>query len=236
MKCDNIYVDYDDYDKLEDVYDNETTFYNAVTLAMATYNLGWISSVSDDITKLKTLIGLMAYPIYKEYHTDQIAYENRTQFLERMLNSISRKVGKWYMQHKIDEGLLNNATLEKFIVNGGTHSITEENASTGSSVIQKSASTPTGITHDAETETIDLELSHDDTSDTTSLEVTDDYDDKYTNFIGKTSGNHRNEVDRDTDITRTSNYGLAMEILNQIPYSYINDVLSEVSIHFIQVY
>lgn len=236
MNCDNIYIDYEDYDELEDVYADETSFYNAIATELVTYNLGFITSTSADVTKLKTFIGLFAYPIYKEYHSDRIAYESDTTFMERLINTLSRKVGKWYLQHKIDEGLINNATLEKFIINGGTHSETEENASTGSSVIQKSASTPTGITHSTDGDTIDLTLTHTAGTDITELVVDDGYEDKYTNFVGKTSGNHRNEVDRETDISRTSNYGLAMEILDKIPYSYINEVLSEVSVHFIQIY
>ena len=236
MRCDNIYVDYEDYDNLNDLYETQTDFYNAVSTLVSAYDFSFLSSDTTLVNKIKAFVNILANPIYNEYYDDKVAYEESDVFLKRLINSVARKVNNWYVHHKLEEGLMNNASLDNYIKNGGTHSETNENASTGSAVIQKSASTPTGITHNASSEGVDMELSHSSSTDTTSLDVDDGYDDKYTNFVGKTNGLHRNEVDRDTDITRTSNYGLALEIADKIPYSYINDVLREVSQHFIQVY
>lgn len=236
MNCEEIYIRYGDYPTLEDKYPLVSDFAQELQDYVTNQNLGFISSETTLQNKLRVLMSTFAYPIYDEYYDDRLAYEEKEVFMKRLVNTLSRKINRWYIQKKIEEDLIDNVTLEKFISNGGTHSTTNENASMGSAVIQKSASTPTGITHNASSEQLDVELSHDTTSDTTSMEITDGYDDKYTNFVGKTDGLHRNEVDRDTDITRTSNYGLALEILEKIPYSYIEDVLKEVSQHFIQVY
>lgn len=235
MKCDKIFIDYEDYPVLEDEF-TKSEMADVVSSKLSTYNIDFLTSDTTLANKIKALALGFVSPIYDEYHTDSLAYLDSDTFLDRMLNSIMRKINRWYIQKKIEEDLISNATLEKFISNGGTHSITGETGTTGSAVIQKSASTPTGIAHNAQTETMDLELSHSEESDISSMEVSDQYEDKYTNFVGKTNGLHRNEVDRDTDITRTSNYGLSLEILEKIPYSYINDVLKEVSQHFIQIY
>lgn len=235
MKCDKIYIDYEDYPVLEDEF-TKSEMADVVSSKLSTYNIDFLTTDTTLATKIKALALGFVSPIYDEYHTDSLAYLDSDTFIDRMLNSIMRKINRWYIQKKIEEDLISNATLEKFISNGGTHSKTGETGTTGSAVIQKSASTPTGIEHNAQSETLDIELSHSDETDVTSMEVTDDYQDKYTNFVGKTNGVHRNEVDRDTDITRTSNYGLSLEILEKIPYSYINDVLKEVSQHFIQIY
>lgn len=239
MNCDYIYENYDEYPSLRDEFSSKNDFMTFIENEMDITNIDFISEddSEDGIQdKIKLMVYTLASPIYDEYREDKLAYKNVQTFGHRLMNSIIRKVNRWIIERKIQEDLISNATLEKFISNGGTHSNTSENAQTGSAVIQKSASTPTGITHSASSEDIDVELSHNDTTDTTSLEVTDGYEDKYTNFVGKTNGLHRNEVDRDTDISRTSNYGLALEILDKIPFSYINDVLREVSQHFIQVY
>lgn len=236
MKCDNIYIDYDDYPVLEDEF-TKSEFADEVEHQLQQYDIGFLTSDSTLAGKIKVLALAFVSPIYDEYQTDRIAYKDESKtFVKRMLNSIMRKINRWYIQKKIEEDLIDNATLEKFISNGGTKSNTTENGSTGSAVIQKSASTPTGISHNASSESLDIELSHTQATDTTSMEVDDNYDDKYTNFVGKTNGLHRNEVERDTDITRSSNYGLAMDILDRVPYSYIDEVLREVSQHFIQIY
>lgn len=232
---DRIYIDYEDYPVLEDEF-TKSGFADTIANKLSTYNLEWLTSDTSLTTKIKALILAFSSPIYDEYHSDSLAYVDSDTFVDRVINSLARKINRWYVQKHIEEDLISNATLEKFISNGGTHSETNENGTTGSAVIQKSASTPTGIEHNANVEDIDVTLSHNEETDKTSMEVDDGYEDKYTNFVGKTNGLHRNEVDRDTDIKRTSNYGLALEIIEKIPYSYINDVLKEVSQHFIQIY
>lgn len=235
MKCDRIYIDYEDYPVLEDEY-TKTEMSNEVSSKLSSYNADYISSDATLVGKVKALTLAFVSPIYDEYHSDRLGYLDSDVFLDRVINSLMRKINKWYAQKKIQEDLIDNATLEKFISNGGTKSNTKENGTNGSAVIQKSASTPTSISHNSQSETIDVELTRDDENDTSSMEVTDGYADNYTNFVGKTNGLHRNEVERDTDIARSSNYGLALEILDKIPYSYISEVLSEVSQHFIQIY
>ena len=235
MDCDRIYIDYDNYPVLEDEF-TKSEFVILVQTKLLNYSLSWLTADTTLAEKIKLLTMAFSSPIYDEYHSDRLAYEDSDTFIDRMLNSLVRKINRWYIQQKIEEDLISNATLENFISNGGVHSNTNENASNGSAVIQKSASTPTGISHNASEESIDVTLSHNESDDKTSMEVDDGYDDKYTNFVGKTSGLHRNEVDRETDISRTSNYGLAQEIISKLPYSYINDVLKEVSQHFIQIY
>lgn len=235
MKNDKIYVNYEDYPVMGEVWTNQE-FVNAISTKVSDYNLNWLTSDTILANKIKLLVVAFANPIYDEYHSDSLAYLDSNTFIDRIINSIVRKVNRWYIQNKIEEGLIDNASLEKFISNGGTHSVTKEDGSTGSAVIQKSASTPTGISHNVSEEDINVGLSHDDVTDNTSMKVNDGYQDKYTNFVGKTNGLHRNEVERDSDISRTSNYGLSLEIIDKIPYSYISSVLNEVSIHFIQVY
>lgn len=235
MKNDKLYINYEDYSVMEKVWTKQE-FVNVVSTKVTDYNLNWLTSDTILANKIKLLVVAFANPIYDEYHSDSLAYLDSDTFVDRVINSVVRKVNRWYIQNKIEEGLIDNASLEKFISNGGTHSVTKEDGSTGSAVIQKSASTPTGISHNVSEEDINVGLSHDDVTDNTSMKVNDGYEDKYTNFVGKTNGLHRNEVERDSDITRTSNYGLSLEIIDKIPYSYISSVLNEVSIHFIQVY
>lgn len=232
---DRIYIDYEDYPVLEDEF-TKSEFADVISSKLSTYNLDWLTTTTTLANKIKALILGFSSPIYDEYHSDNLAYMDSDTFVDRVINSLARKINRWYVQKQIEEDLISNATLDKFISNGGTHSETSENGTTGSAVIQKSASTPTGIEHNANVEDIDVTLSHNNQTDKTSMKIDDGYEDKYTNFVGKTNGLHRNEVDRDTDIKRTSNYGLALEIIEKIPYSYINDVLKEVSQHFIQIY
>lgn len=235
MKNDKVYINYEDYPVMEEKWTKQQ-FVDVVSTKVTNYNLNWLTSDTILANKIKLLVVAFANPIYDEYHSDSLAYLDSDTFVDRVINSIVRKVNRWYIQNKIEEGLIDNASLEKFISNGGTHSVTKEDGSTGSAVIQKSASTPTGISHNVSEEDINVGLSHDGVTDKTSMKVNDGYEDKYTNFVGKTNGLHRNEVERDSDITRTSNYGLSLEIIDKIPYSYINSVLNEISLHFIQVY
>lgn len=238
MECDRIYIDYKDYETLNELYEDADEFISAVTSVVVNYNLDWFTPNNTLKDKVKVLAISLCSPIYDEYKTDKIAYlpQYKDNFLERMMNSIFRKINRWNVQHNMEWEYVDTACLDNFISNGSTQSSTRENASTGSAVIQKSASTPTGIEHNVSEEDIDMKLSHNAINDNTKVKIDDGYEDKYTNFVGKTNGLHRNEVDRDTLIQRKSNLGLAEEVISKIPYSFINEVLSEVSQHFIEVY
>ena len=233
-----IYIDYDDYDELYQ-YGDISEFFNDVENALEdedTYQFNWLSDTSSVKAKIKLLIKALTEPIYNEYSQDKIAYRDYQYFIKRLINTMIWSINKWYMRFNIDDDLMSNASLQNFTSKGHTKSVTDEEAQTGSAVMQKSASTPTGIEHGASEESMSMNLVKDESTGETTMTFDDNYDEKYTNFVGKTNGVHKNNVLRETDIDRSSDFGLAMDILEKIPYSYINDVLSDVSEHFIQIY
>lgn len=237
-----IYEDFTDYERLNDLYsDGDQLWAEMEEDYNFDYALTSITSNSQTRLKLQVFISeLVMGVIFAEYGQDRIGYKDeggihqgKVAFERRLAQTLVDKVSKWYLQGKIDDELLTKVNLDNFIITNSAITNTGELGVSGSIVEQESASTPTGITHD-DSDTTSMEIvAH--TSDVT-IETTSMYQDKYTNFMGKTQGVKQNKVDRDVQSERSGNYILAMELLKAVPYSYINEVLRDVSQHFIQVY
>lgn len=227
-----IYEDFDDYYTLERMYANVENFVSAISQTIDYgHEFDFLGDVDEE--KLILFCEALGYTIYYEYFNDKLAYKEADDFMNRICNSLVYKINKWYLQGKIDNDLLQRVNLDHFTISNTATTSTGELGVSGSVVEQESASTPTGIVHD-NSDTTSLEMEHDSSS--VSIETSSGYQDKYTNFMGKTQGVKQNRVDRDVDSERKGNYILAMDLLKAIPYSYINEVLMEVSKHFIQVY
>lgn len=221
----------ENYQKLNEWYEDATSL--ADNMEETQVDLDFISTNDTTQTNISNLISALCYPIFDEYGEDLVAYEDSDVFQRRLMNSIVHKIDKWYIHSVMIRDLLANTSISTFSVTQASSTHTLEDGHSGSIVNQESASTPTGISHNDSDETT-LDLTN--TGGEITMDTTSGYSNKYTNFMGKTSGLKKNIVDRSVDVDRQGNFIVAMELLKAIPYSYINEVLAEVSQHFIQVY
>ena len=173
----------------------------------------------------------LAKAIYFYYQRDKIAYTDKDVFIERIVYDLTLNINHYFQRKGIDFMIGSNTDNDKYLLSNGMTTKSSEDGVSGSSVLQSTASTPTGVSPSATGNTIEMNI------DGTTLNVTNNgYVDKFTNFQGKTNGLHNNKVNRDTSYIRTANYEQAIELFTKLPVSYLEEVLRDVSNNFIFTY
>ena len=184
------------------------------------------------LNTLKSFAGNIAINIFLYYYDDKIAYLDREVFAHRLTNDIALNINRYFEMKNVEFYLAkDSANNDKWCLTTKTSSVANESGKSGSSVLQSSASTPTGVSPSSTGSTIEME----DTEDGKSYS-NNGYVDKYTNFQAKTNGLHKNDVDRTAEVSRSGNYDIAIELLKKFPKSYMEQILKDVSKHFIYVY
>lgn len=228
----------ENYTKLIDHFETETLFNTALTtylqpLLMGAYEMYFSSTDNDE--KINLLINVFTKVIYEYYKRDKVAYLDVDYFIERISQSISYEMQKYIVKYNVAQILTNFERATDYDTTSTVGSHSNEKAVAGSTVVQSTASTPTSVNPNATGSAITLTKSTGE--DTVTVEsVTPAYSDKYTNFQGKTNGLHDNDVSRDSEITRKGRLLDIIELQNQIPQTLYDELLEDVSHHFIFVY
>lgn len=223
-------INFDDYKTLQEKYQTADSFISVLsTLFRDDFNYYLEDSMVTTIQNFLTKIGKS---IYMYYYDDKIAYEDEEVFAYRLANDIAINVNRYFEMMKVEFYLVKDSTTnDKWCLTTKTSSVANESGKSGSAVLQSSASTPTGVSPSSTGSTIEME----DTEDGKVFE-NNGYVDKYTNFQAKTNGLHKNDIDRTADVSRSGNYDVAIELLKKFPKSFMEQVLKDVSKHFIYVY
>lgn len=222
-------INFDDYKTLQEKYPSA----QALSVVVDTIFETFYSYIDVDMTNtLKVFVRNICNNIYNYYYDDKIAYLDEEVFVHRLTNDIALNVNRYFEMRKVEFYLAKDSTTnDKWCLTTKTSSVANESGKSGSSVLQSSASTPTGVSPSSTGSTIEME----DTEDGKVFE-NNGYVDKYTNFQAKTNGLHKNDIDRTADVSRSGNYDVAIELLKKFPKSFMEQVLKDVSKHFIYVY
>lgn len=184
--------------------------------------------------KCLMLFEVLMKVIYFHYRRDCVAYLNKVDFVDRLLNDLAFNFGKYIVKYNVTNILSNFSNETRYDDTSKMQSDTNERGLSSSSVVQSSASTPTGISS-AQSSSINLRYQKGEDESGTEF-VTDAYTDKYTNFQGKTNGLHDNDVERKSVITRKGKLLDIIELEQKLPNSLYDEVLKDVSKHFIFLY
>lgn len=222
-------INFDDYKTLQEEFTSATNL-SVVIDGLFEDFVQYIDGSMEVI--LRTFTRNVAKAIFNYYYDDKIAYLDNEVFAYRLMNDIAININRYFEMKQVEFYLAKDSTTnDKWCLTTKTSSIANESGKSGSAVLQSSASTPTGVSPNATGSTIEME----DTEDGKSYS-NNGYVDKYTNFQAKTNGLHKNDIDRTAEVSRIGNYDVAIELLKMFPKSYMEQVLKDVSKHFIYVY
>lgn len=226
------------YEILKDTF-TQTEFNIRLTAKIETL-LSTFGYTQDEVTTIKnTLVTPIAYIIYDYYSRDRLAYSNededyKTIFFDRLGQQLSIKIPTYIVRFNFQK-ILDENSPDRYDVTSHMESSSQEKGLSGSSVIQSSASTPTGVS----TETTSSQVTITKNEDTTSANVDiqdNEYSSKYTSFQAKTNGVHDNDVTREGDVKRRGGLLDIINLVNNLPQEFFEVVLKDVSKHFLFVY
>lgn len=224
---------YDEYKTLKELYTNNFSFAQAVLNYFGT-SFNDVTYASTMRATFQTFMEKLCYMIYSYFLRDKIAYEDKDIFLERLTFDLAKNINHYFQLKNIDFMLGSNTDTGKYVLTSRMTNESDEKTKSGSSVVQSSASTPTGVAVKSSSQ-IEVDLTESGTAVSSDFS-TDAYIDKYTNFQGKTDGVHKNEVDKSNEMIREGNFLNAIELMDKLPCSYLDKVLDDVSMHFVVVY
>ena len=219
-------------DELKDIYDDENDFIDMLNAKKTQY-----SKITNEVGDLpSTFIGYIGSLIYNHYEDSIIAYAQQSVFEKRLCLELFRQLPYLVVKYNAMK-YLSQLDLDKMLQTSKASSNTTEVGINGSTMMQKSASTPTGVSATPVSTSQELTLTEDaQTGKVTMTSPTGDFVDKYTNFQGKTSGVRKSDIDRTNVITRQGSYKDLIDLYNKIPNGFYDEVLSISGKHFIFVY
>lgn len=179
---------------------------------------------------------LIAYLIYDYYGEDKLAYLDYNIFVKRLSQDIIYNIPKYYNKYNLVKILTDLEISSRYDDTSSLNSGVDEKSNNSGNVVQSSADTPPTI----KTNTNDkLSINLTDNANTNIVETDNDntgYADKYTNTQSKTNSLNVNDLKRETIMKRKGNIKNIYEIINQLPKSLYNEILTDFSKHFIIVY
>lgn len=177
---------------------------------------------------------LIAYLIYDYYGEDKLAYLDTIKFVKRLSQDIIFNIPKYYNKYNLVKILTDLEISSRYDDTSSLNSGVDEKSNNSGNVVQSSADTPPTI----KTNTNDKLSIH--LTDNANIVETDNdntgYADKYTNTQSKTNSLNVNDLKRETIMKRKGNIKNIYEIINQLPKSLYDEILTDFSKHFIIVY
>lgn len=219
-------------DELQDIYEDEDAFISMLNTKKTQY-----SKIANEVGDLPvSFINYIGSLIYNHYDDSIIAYGQKDIFEKRLCLELFRQLPYLVTKYNAMK-YLSQLDLDKMLQTSKTTSKSNESGINGSTMMQKTASTPTGVSATPVSTTQEVDLQKDETTGVVTLDTpTDDFVDKYTNFQGKTSGVRKSDIDRNNEISRQGSYKDLIELYNKIPNGFYDEILSISGKHFIFVY
>lgn len=195
-----------------------------------------IISIDVNYTSLKEFI---ASAIYGYFYADLVAYEgdNETDvkaiFINRLCYDIGVKIPYWYRKYKEIRKLLTGDELS-LLQTSKVVSSSSDKTNTASGTLQKTATTPTGVSSGTATDGFELNLEENDITGELNVSVdTEGFADKYTNAQQKFANAGKVEGERSGTIEREGSIDDLLKVLEKLPSSFADEMTKELQKHFI---
>lgn len=219
--------------KLSELYITSSAFATALSTQLLTNSAIYSPFVSSPVSASFELFIFTS--IYNYYYDDIVAYEDSDDFVNRLAYDVAVKYAYWYKKFEYIQDLFKELDLMQS--SKMTSSSIDETSSVGGT-LQKTASTPTGVTTTSDNQmTNSMYVQHsDETTNIDSTVSTTDYVDKYTNYEGKTHSSAQAKGERSATIQRQGDIETLLKVLEKLPSSFADEITKQVSKHFIQDY
>lgn len=189
-------------------------------------------------TQLTELQGFVSSVIYGYFYDDLVCYtgedanEVKTILINRLGYDISLKIPYWYKKYTYVKKLLTTNDLSLLQTSKMT-STSFDKTRTASGTLQKTATTPTGVTATGSTDSFGITLADSSSADTDADVGTTGFADKYTNAQQKFANAGRVDAERGSDITREGSIDDLVNVLEKLPSSFADEINKDLQKHFI---
>lgn len=188
-------------------------------------------------TAYTDLVGFIASCIYGYFYDDIVAYEGEDTeevsdiFETRISYDISVRLPYWYKKYLNIKKLLTTEDLSLLQTSKMTSSSSDTTKSAGGS-LQKGATTPTGVSADTSTDSINITIGSGETEGDNDI-LTEGFVDKYTNHQQKFANASKIEGERNGEILREGSIDELLNVLEKLPSSFADEVNRQLQKHFI---
>lgn len=185
-------------------------------------------------TQLSEVKSFISKVVYGYFYDEVVSYwgedesEVKQVFEDRFFYDVNVKIGYWYRKYEQVKKLLTDADLSMMQTSKVSSSSSDTTNSAGGS-LQKTATTPTGVSSGTSTDTISIDL-EDGEIDTTG------FVDKYTNAQQKYANASKISGERSGEILREGSIKELVDVLEKLPASFADEISRALAKHFMFVY
>ncbi|MBO7692511.1 MAG: hypothetical protein J6T10_07770 [Methanobrevibacter sp.] len=187
-------------------------------------------------TAYNETLTFIAHAIYGYFYNDLIVYpmevsEDFSIFLTRIGYDISVKLPYWNKKYAYIKKLLTTEDLSLLQTSKMTSSSNDTTKSAGGT-LQKTATTPTGVSTDSSTDEIDITIGSGEHAGEYEIDTTG-FVDKYTNAQQKFANATNVEGTRSGEILREGSIDDLLKVLEKLPSSFADEITKDLQKHFI---
>ena len=218
---------------LEELY-TLTSFKDAISSGINSDMLMGILPVDLQLGKVKTFI---ANVVYGYFYNDLVAYKGededdvRATFIKRFCYDVSARLPYWYRKYNEVQKLLTSGVLSMMQTSKMTSSSSDK-TKTASGTLQKTATTPTGVSATTAEDSFDISISESSGSVSADVETTG-FADKYTNAQQKFANATEGLGERSGEILREGSIDELINVLEKLPSSFADEISRHLQKHFI---
>lgn len=189
-------------------------------------------------TQLNEVLSFVGSVVFGYFYDDLVVYDGETDsevygtFSNRLTYDIAVKLPYWYRKYNYVKKLLTDSDFSLLQTSKMTSSSSDKTNS-ASGTLQKTATTPTGVSTGTSEDSIDIEISETSDNDTTSNITTTGFADKYTNAQQKFANAGRVEGERSGEVLREGSIDELINVLEKLPSSFADEISIALQKHFI---
>lgn len=187
-----------------------------------------------DLSQSSELISFISSAIYGYFYDDLVAYTGDNiagDFINRLSYDVAVKLPYWKKKYAQIKTLLTTDDLSLLQTSKVTSSSTD-NTNSASGTLQKTATTPTGVSAGGDSDSFEIGIDKGEDSDTSEV-ITNGFADKYTNAQQKFANASKIEGSRSGNITREGSIDELLNVLEKLPSSFANEITKALQKHFI---
>lgn len=187
----------------------------------------------NESTNYDETISFVMSAIYGYFYEDLVAYFGETKasvrgkLYHRLGLDLSIKLPYWYKKYAKIKNLLTTEDLSLMQTSKMTSS-SSDNTDSASGTLQKTATTPTGVSTGTASDSFDITINNG----TDSVETTG-FADKYTNAQQKFANATKVKGSRSGEVLREGSIDDLLKVLEKLPSSFADEVLKDMQKHFI---
>ena len=217
--------------RLKDIIDSNTDLVDYLKQGLNT-----AMSFGKTATQLNEVLTFVGMVIYGYFYDELVAYDGedveevQETFIDRLCYDVNVKIPYWSKKYDYVKKLLTTEDFSLLQTSKMTSSSSDTTHSAGGT-LQKTATTPTGVSASGSTDTIDISLGSGAES-SNEIETTG-FADKYSNAQQKFANAVSSKGEREGEILREGSIDELLKVLEKLPSSFANEINIALQKHFI---